>query len=206
MTDPRFPLLALSRLRMGTDGTGVTTLVAGAGCPLSCRWCINKKLLRHAPAEEVSVEELLSRLRCDDLYFRATGGGVCFGGGEALLHAAFIRRFREICPKEWKITAETSLHLPRELLALTFGAVDLYVVDCKDMNGEIYYRYTGGDARLMQENLCLLLETVGAEKVLVRVPLIPEYNSEADQQKSAEALERLGAQRIERFSYVKCED
>ena len=45
-----FPLLALSRLRMGTDGKGVTTLIAGAGCPLRCRWCINKTLLASAPA------------------------------------------------------------------------------------------------------------------------------------------------------------
>ena len=44
MTEPLYPLLSLSRLRMGIDGEGVTTLVAGAGCPLSCRWCINERL------------------------------------------------------------------------------------------------------------------------------------------------------------------
>ena len=59
MTEPLYPLLAVSRLRMGTDGIGVTTLVSGAGCPLSCRWCINKRLLREAPAESVTPEELL---------------------------------------------------------------------------------------------------------------------------------------------------
>ena len=46
MAEPLYPLLGLSRLRMGTDGTGVTTLIAGAGCPLRCRWCINRELLR----------------------------------------------------------------------------------------------------------------------------------------------------------------
>ena len=86
MDDVLFPLLSLARLRIGIDGQGVTTLAAGAGCPLSCRWCINGKLLREAPAERVSAAELLERVRIDDLYFRATGGGVTFGGGEALLH------------------------------------------------------------------------------------------------------------------------
>ena len=31
-----YPLLSIARHRMGTDGTGITTLVAGAGCPLHC--------------------------------------------------------------------------------------------------------------------------------------------------------------------------
>ena len=109
MSTSTFPLLGIARHRMGTDGEGVTTLAAGAGCPLHCEWCINKKLLREAPAEEVTPEELLERVRTDHLYFCATGGGITFGGGEALLHADFIREFREICPPEWKITAETSL-------------------------------------------------------------------------------------------------
>ena len=202
MAEPGFPLLSLSRLRMGTDGAGVTTLVAGAGCPLSCRWCINKALLRDTPAETVSPKELVERLRVDDLYFRATGGGVCFGGGESLLHAAFLRAFRAACPPEWRIYAETSLHVPPELLRLSFGAVDEYFVDCKDMDREIYHRYTGGDGSHMERNLRELLAEVGPARVLVRVPLIPDYNSPEDQQRSAEALRAMGVERIEQFNYV----
>ena len=58
MDELRFPLLALSRLRMGTDGKGGTTLAAGAGCPLSCRYCINRRLLKEAPQKSVTAEEL----------------------------------------------------------------------------------------------------------------------------------------------------
>ena len=109
MTEPLYPLLSLARLRMGTDGAGVTTLIASQGCPLHCRWCINERLLREAPAEHVTAAELIERVRIDDLYFRATGGGVTFGGGEPLHHAAYIRRFRALCPPQWRIWAETSL-------------------------------------------------------------------------------------------------
>ena len=203
MAEPRYPLLSLSRLRMGTDGVGVTTLVAGAGCPLRCRWCINKKLLREAPAEEITAEELLARVRIDDLYFRATGGGVTFGGGESLLHAAFLRRFRALCPAEWRICAETSLAVPEEQLRLSLGAVDEYIADCKDMDAEIYRRYTGGDAARMKDNLRLLLESVGPERVLVRVPLIPEYNTEADRGRSVRELRAMGVTRLDLFDYVK---
>ena len=202
MAEPLFPLLGLSRLRMGTDGAGVTTLIAGAGCPLNCRWCINKRLLREAPAEHVTAPALIERVRIDDLYFRATGGGVTFGGGEPLLHAAFIRRFRALCPDEWRLCAETSLSVPEELLKLAVGAVDTFIVDCKDMNGEIYRRYTDGDSSRMEENLRFLLEAVGADHIVVRVPRIPEYNTAEDQAKSVERLRSMGIAKLDLFDYV----
>ncbi len=202
MDDLHFPLLALARLRMGTDGKGVTTLAAGAGCPLSCQYCINKRLLKEAPREYVTAEELLEKIRIDDLYFRATGGGVTFGGGESLLHAAFISRFKNACPPEWRIAAETSLAVPRENLLPVLSAVDEFIVDCKDMNPDIYRRYSGGDAQLMKDNLAFLLASCGADRVLVRVPRIPGFNTAADQQKSVEALKKMVVTRLDLFDYV----
>lgn len=202
MDEPRYPLLTLSRLRMGTDGQGVTTLIAGAGCPLRCRWCINKTLLRQAESAWVTAEELIDRVKIDDLYFRATGGGVTFGGGEPLLHAAFLRRFRELCPSEWRITVETSLAVPREQVILAAGAADLFIVDCKDMGGETYRRYTGGDEALMEGNLRMLLHAAGPERIAVRVPRIPEYNTPPDQARSADRLRAMGVTKVELFDYV----
>lgn len=202
MDEPRYPLLSLARLRMGSDGAGVTTLVAGAGCPLRCRWCINKRLLAEAPAESVTAAELIERLQIDDLYFCATGGGPTFGGGEPLLHAAFLQRFRALCPSGWRVRAETSLAVPEERLSLAIGAVDDFIVDCKDMDREIYRRYTGADGALMERNLRTLLAAVGPERITVRVPRIPDYNTAADQARSAEKLRQMGLTRLELFDYV----
>lgn len=202
MAEPRYPLLSLSRLRMGIDGPGVTTLIAGAGCPLRCRWCINRRLLREAPAELVTAQELYERVRIDDLYFRASGGGVCFGGGEALLHADFLRAFRAVCPEEWKICAETSLAVDPALVRTAAEAVDLFIVDCKDMDEAVYRRYTGGDGALMKANLRLLLELVGPARIRVRVPLIPDYNTPAQQAGSAALLRDMGVTDTELFEYV----
>ena len=202
MTEPLYPLLRIARLRMGIDGHGVTTLVAGAGCPLQCRWCINRRLLREFPSQPVNAEELLSRVKIEDLYFRASGGGVTFGGGEPLLHAAFLQRFRELAPAEWAIRVETSLAVPTEQVLLAADAADAFIVDCKDMNHETYRLYTGGDGSLMEKNLRLLLQRVGPERVLVRVPLIPGYNTESDQARSAERLRSLGIRNPELFSYT----
>lgn len=202
MGAPRYPLLSIARLRMGIDGAGVNTLVGGAGCPLRCRWCINKKLLDEASAEMISAEELFDRVKIDDLYFRATGGGVTFGGGEALLHADFIRQFKAICPDEWMIRAETSLAVYPALVRTAAGAIDEFIVDCKDSDEAVYRAYTGGDGSLMWKNLRLLRSLVPPERILVRVPLIPGYNTAEHQSRSVERLRSLGLTRFDLFSYV----
>lgn len=203
LDEPLYPLLAVSRHRMGTDGTGVTTLVAGAGCPLSCRWCLNRDLLATGKPRPITARELYDRVAIDDLYFLATGGGVTFGGGESLLHAGFISAFRAVCGSAWRITAETSLAVPWRQAAEASEVVDEFIVDCKDMDDGRYRRYTGGDGAVMRENLRKLADTVGPERLVVRVPLIPEYNTEADQARSAELLREMGITRLDLFSYTR---
>lgn len=200
-----FPLLALVRHRMETDGEGVTTLAVGAGCPLHCKWCINKKLLQEGTPQNVTAEELLDRVMVDNLYFLASGGGITFGGGEPLLYADFIREFRRLCPSEWKITVETSLFVPRNYLAAVTDTVDLFIVDCKDMSEDTYRAYTGEVVSVMKENLEFLLQRIGPDRIIVKVPLIPEYNTVQAQEKSAEELRNMGIKRLNIFEYLKRE-
>ena len=202
--EPLFPLLAIDRLRMESDGEGVTTLVAGAGCPLKCRWCINADILKKKP-EPVTPQTLFERTNIDNLYFQATGGGLCFGGGESLLHADFIAAFRALIGGAWKLTAETSLNVSPAALETAIGALDAFIVDVKTADPRIYQNYTGGDNRLVFQNLQTLLRAVPPERVKVRVPLIPEYNDAADQKKTAALLREMGAKNIELFAYKKTE-
>lgn len=41
------PIFGVSRLRMATDGDGVTTLVTFVGCSLRCKWCLNNQSHQH---------------------------------------------------------------------------------------------------------------------------------------------------------------
>ena len=200
MNEPRYPLLALSRHRMEVDGEGVTTLAAGAGCPLSCAYCINKTVLRQAPTF-VTAAELYEKVRIDDLYFRATGGGLCFGGGESLLHMDFYERLRPLCPG-WRFTAETCLNLPPETVRRAAALFDAFIIDVKTLDPDIYERYTGRHQGPLLENLRFLAQTVAQERLHVRVPLIPGYNDETDQARTEAALRDMGFTDIERFSYV----
>ena len=200
MAEPRYPLLALARHRMETDGEGVTTLVAGAGCPLSCAYCINKSVLCQAPSL-VTAAELYEKTRIDDLYFRATGGGLCFGGGESLLHPAFYEALRPLCPG-WRFSAETSLRVERRSVERAAELFDAFIIDVKSLDPAIYRRYTGRSPGPVWDNLSYLLRRLGPERLRVRLPRIPGYNDAADQDRSEALLRSLGITQIERFSYV----
>ena len=202
MDAPTFPLMGFSRHRLGIDGQGVTTLVAAWGCPLHCRLCLNPQCLRaDTPVRRVTPGELYEMTRVDDLYFRATSGGVTFGGGEPLAHAPFLRAFRALCGDGWRITAETCLNVPEAALKTAVGCVDEFTVDIKDMDPGIYRRYTGADNARTLENLRALLSAVGPGRVVVRVPRIPGFNTPQDVRRSAEALRRMGVERLDLFTY-----
>ena len=200
--EPLYPLLSVSRLRMTTDGKGVTTLIAGAGCPLKCAYCINRELLEKKSPTPVTAGELFEMVRIDNLYFQATGGGVAFGGGESLIHSPFIAGFRKLCEGVWRITAETSLNVPAELLETAIGNVDDYIVDVKTLDPVIYKRYTGRDPAYLYANLKTLVSNVPAGNIKVRVPLIPGYNDESDREKTVAALEGMGFEDFDLFGYI----
>lgn len=197
------PVITFARHRMETDGQGVTTLVCFHGCPLRCKWCINPfSFAPDTKRTDMTPQMLYEKVKIDALYFLATGGGVTFGGGEPLLYAPFLKEFREICGADWHLCAETSLSVPWEHVQIAAECMDLFYVDCKDTNSEIYRQYTGKDNALMLDNLRKLLQLVGPERIIVRLPLIPEFNTEEDQQASLSLLTEMGLNQFDLFSYV----
>lgn len=199
------PVISINRHRMTTDGVGVTTLVGSYGCPLTCKYCINKTAWDPATLSKcvhMTPEQLYEKLKIDDLYFVATGGGVTFGGGESLLHGDFIAAFREICGDKWKINVETSLNVPTENLQTILPIADAYIVDIKDMNPVIYESYTGRSNDRVLENLKILVQEVSPEHIRIRVPKIPDYNTKEDMEDSVKILKKMGFTDIEVFPYV----
>ena len=149
----------------------------------------------------MTAQQLYEQVKLDELYFLSTGGGVTFGGGEPLLYPTFLQDFRQVCGGEWHLCAETSLSVPWENVEQAAGCIDHFYVDCKDTDPAIYRRYTGLDNSLMLENLKRLLALVGPERITVRVPLIPDFNTEENQQRSQDTLEEMGICNFDLFTY-----
>lgn len=201
-TSIQAPVVAVSRIRMQTDGKGVTTLVCFHGCPLRCHWCINPfSFAEDTKRDIVTPQKLYDKVKLDELYFLATGGGVTFGGGEPLLYPDFLHAFRKICGDAWHLCAETSLSVPWEHVQKAAECIDMFYVDCKDTDPDIYKSYTGKDNALMLSNLQKLVALIGTERVVVRVPLIPDYNTDQNRQKSRAVLQGMGVTQFDFFTY-----
>ena len=197
------PLIAINQHRLATDGEGVTTLVAFHGCPLHCQYCLNAQCLQADGVWcRLAPGELYSEVEIDDLYFMATGGGICFGGGEPLLRSDFIKAFAEIMNPEWKLTIETSLNVPLENVKAIASLVQMWYVDIKDMNPDIYKAYGRKENMRVISNLQWLAANGYADKVIIRLPLIPEYNTDDDRQRSQQQLEDMGFTNFDKFNYI----
>lgn len=198
------PIIGIDRFRIGTDGKGITTLVAFGGCSLRCQFCINPESLEpDGRWQLMSVKEVFSVLQKDELYFRATMGGATFGGGEPLLRAEFVKDVLEAGAKHWHTTLETSLNAPTKTLELLSPYVSEFIVDVKDLNSDIYRKYTHGSNAQVIHNLKWLADHGNTERVLCRIPLIEGYNNNDDRDVSIDRLSTMGYTRFEKFKYVK---
>lgn len=203
MEELRTQIIGIVRHRLSTDGDGVTTLVAFHGCPLHCRYCLNpQSLVADRNFRSYSPEELYAETRIDELYFLATNGGITFGGGEPCLHPKFIHKFRELCGDGWQINIETSLNVPAASIESLLPIVNTLIIDIKDMHAEIYCNYTGRNNDLVIDNLKMIARQTRQSNCIIRLPLIPDFNTEADRIASRTALEALGFDRFDLFTYI----
>lgn len=201
------PLIGINRHRIGIDGEGVTTLVAFHGCPLRCKYCLNpQSLCPEGVWKQYNSVQLYGEVIKDEIYFLATHGGITFGGGEPCLQSDFICDFRELCGPEWQLTVETSLHVPQRHIEKLLPVIDCYMIDIKDANNDIYRKYTGKDNEIVFNNLRYLIEEGLSERIIVRTPLIPLYNTEKDVEHTQQVLKEMGITRFDRLTYITTKD
>lgn len=197
----------ISRLRMGTDGPGIRTLILFHGCPLKCKYCWNKECNNDkALRSEYPIDELIHTVEIDSIYFKMTGGGVTFGGGEPLTASAYISDFCVAADQDWNYVIETSLFVPWENIERLIPYIDLWIVDIKSIDNEIYEEYTGQNNEIVLDNLRRLSEIAGPDRIRIRVPIIPGYNSGKmvyDQLAVNEDISEC-AENIEIFEYQLC--
>ncbi|EPP16512.1 pyruvate formate-lyase activating enzyme [Megasphaera sp. BL7] len=138
---------------------------------------------------------------------RMTGGGIVFGGGEPLGQEYFVKECALYSQKtlpDIPLRIETSLQASIKNVQELLPYISLWIIDIKDLNPDVYYRYTHGQMDLMWNNLMYLVQHApyGQDSIWVRVPRIPGYNTNRDIQKSVRRLQPY-VKHIEVFSYRK---
>ena len=71
-----------------------------------------------------------------------------------------------------------------------------------DLDPDIYRAYTGHSNHQVFHNLQWLASHSLVERVIIRLPLIPHYNTDADRDHSQSLLADMGFHRFDRFDYV----
>ena len=126
---------------------------------------------------EASTAQILAEAFKDEAFFRKSGGGVTFSGGEPLAQAGLLMELASAAGSRGLGTAiETCLAAPWELVQGFVGTLDHWLVDLKHCDSAAFRAGTGGDAGLVLGNI-ERLALAGAD-VALRVPVVPGFNDD----------------------------
>ncbi|MBQ8435574.1 MAG: glycyl-radical enzyme activating protein [Oscillospiraceae bacterium] len=141
---------------------------------IGCGKCVNvcyAEALEFS-AKSMSVEEVMSHIVQDKVYYSQSGGGVTFSGGEALCQLGFVDALADACNKQGiDIALETNLFHEFGRIEKTLRKFDLIMFDIKLMDNEMHKKYVGVENSLVLEN-ALKADELGIP-IIVRTPLIP---------------------------------
>lgn len=126
-----------------------------------------------------SIDELIEKIREDEVFFRHNGG-VTFSGGEPLMQGEFLDEILKACKKEGIRTAiETSSFGDHELVTKIAPSLDRIFCDIKILDPKKHKEATGQDNTLILKNTRWLLSSEEhRDKVIIRTPLIPGYTAD----------------------------
>ena len=122
-----------------------------------------------------TVEEVMSEVIRDRVYYEESGGGLTVSGGEPLMQIDFLECLLKTAKKEGIHTCiETCGYAPKEAFEKIVPYTDCFLFDWKESNNDKHKLFTGVDNCIIHKNLSYLND-IGA-KIVLRLPLIPGYN------------------------------
>ncbi|MCL1858238.1 MAG: glycyl-radical enzyme activating protein [Oscillospiraceae bacterium] len=172
-----------------------------------CEVCLNCSKQCYAEAlapvyREINLTDLEKSLLTDEEYFRQSGGGVTFSGGEPMLQIDFLRDILEICKNHDIHTAiDTAGAVGFDAFEKIMPYCDLFLYDIKAYKNNIHKNLTGVSNKLILENLTRLSDT-GGVNILVRIPVIPRANTD-EMADIAEFLSKININKCEFMPYHK---
>ncbi len=161
------------------DGEGIRTTIFLSGCPLRCKWCSNPETWNLKGGTLMSVKQVMDRVKRDVIFFRESGGGVTFSGGEATSQPEFLGALVDSLYHMGIGTAmETSGYFSWEEVASIVEKLDFIFADIKHMDGEKHKTFTGMDNRIILENIKRIGEL--KKQAVIRIPFIKGINDDKE--------------------------
>jgi pyruvate formate lyase activating enzyme len=158
------------------DGPGIRSTIFFQGCPLRCAWCCNPEAWATGVAP-MPADAILAAVERDRVFYRRSGGGVTFSGGEATGQPELLAYLAErLHDSGIHLALETCGHFPWARNEAALALMDLVYFDLKHMDSAAHDRLTGQPNELILANATRLAGR-GTPMVL-RLPLIPGRNDD----------------------------
>ncbi|MDH3997668.1 MAG: glycyl-radical enzyme activating protein [Desulfuromonadales bacterium] len=124
--------------------------------------------------QQYAVEELVAELLKDLAFFRATGGGVTFSGGEPTQHSEYLSKVMSMLKREGvHIALQTcGLFDWNEFEPSLLPHIDLLYFDLKFVDSGLHRFYTGKGNQQILNNFSAMTKESSA-KTVPCIPLIP---------------------------------
>ena len=123
----------------------------------------------------MSASDVLQEILKDEQFYRNSGGGATFSGGEPLAQMDFLVSLATLCKENYIHTClETCGYVPWVKFERVIPFIDLFLYDFKQMDPAKHKGYTGVSNELIHENFKRLIAL--KKEVIARVPVIPGLN------------------------------
>jgi pyruvate formate lyase activating enzyme len=134
------------------------------------------------------VDELLRILVRDQGYW-GSRGGVTFSGGEPLFQTEFLLAVLAMCRSNYMhTTVETCAHTNTDVLMEVLKLTDAMFIDVKHMDSDAHHSGTGVDNELILQNIEVAAATAWEGRLIIRVPIVPEYNDTVENLRATAAF------------------
>jgi pyruvate formate lyase activating enzyme len=169
-----------------------------------CGECVDvcSENVREIIGEEMSIDQLIKVIERDMVFYRESGGGVTFSGGEPTSQEEFLREVVKKCKELGIDTAiETCGYFQWDKLKDIFEMLDFVYIDLKHMDNDIHKQLTGVGNKLILENAINISNL--NKKIIIRIPLIEDVNDDLKNIKEALEFisENLNVNGIELLNY-----
>ena len=124
---------------------------------------------------EMTPEEILAEVLKDEPFYRRSGGGVTFSGGEPFEQPRLLSETAKLCRDHYiHVAVETCGAVEWGSIENALPHIDLVLYDIKETDPNRHRKFTGGDNVRVLENYRRI--AASGKEMVARIPVIPGYN------------------------------